>query len=240
MRNKYLYIKILAVFMFQTYAINSQESEFLIVDSIDVNIESDVIVNDLAYDGTYFYLLTQENIYTINNVGNVIESVSNNDSISGILFHNDNLFTINKKGRIENMKTKSVEADLKIGEEIINTYFLTANETSYFTYFIIGSLPERISLSSRIISIDNQSNATALSAFQGLPAGLYCDNIYLWFIGNKSIKNAHGFLFKYHISDGKIISKKNIPVEDPVGITVDNHGYIYTYSTFNKMIYKLK
>ncbi len=234
MRNKYLYIKILAVFVFQTYAINSQESEFLIVDSIDVNIKIDATVKDLAYDGTYFYLLTKENIYTINNVGNVIGSVSNNDTISGVLFHNDNLFTINKKGRIENINTKSVEADLKIGEEIFNTYFLAANETSYFTYFIIGSLPERISYSSRIISIDNQSNKTIFSTFQGLPAGLYCDNNYLWHLSNT------GFFLKYNISDGKIISKTNIPVKDPVGITADNHGYIYTYSTFTKMIYKLQ
>ncbi len=213
---------------------NSQESNFQIVDKINANIKN---VKDFIFNGTNFYLLTNEMLFILNSDGTIIDSVNHNDII-GIYWYNDILLYIDSTGTVTNKNTKEILADLQIQENFKNTYFLTKNNNYFFTYFIIGKLPTRLSYSSKIISFNNEGKLSSFG-FPGFPAGLYCDNEYLWHLARKSKLNEYGWLVKYNITSKQMISEEVLPIKDPIGFVIVN-GYIYTYSTFTSEIYKLK
>lgn len=228
---------LIIVYLFYYIVADAQESNFQILEKININIEN---IKDFTFYGSNFFILTQEKLYTLNTTGNITNSENINNNITGICWNYDKLLFINTNGSIINKETDTVLVDLKIEGSIKKTKFLTANESNYFTYILIGDTITSISYSSKIISINSQGNESFFTYLVGLPAGLYCDNDYLWHLSNKSKKNEYGILRKYSISNGQLVSEEVLPVKDPIGLVIDNNGFIYTYSSITKEIYKIK
>ncbi len=220
MKKIFLFL-IFLVLTFSFFNLNAQN--FKIIDRlrVDLNEVEDIKKGDLEYT-----ILTKDAIYTLDLEGKIINSIPR-DKILAISFdqNRNKFYSIEDENNFDNDNQK-----LK---------YLTMNNSNSYSCNIIGS-ETKMSYSSSIVFLNGNKIEKSFKYIVGIPSGLYCNDKYLWYLYDKSVKGKHGFLMKYDIETGDLVIDEEIPVEDPKGIDMDKDGNLYTFNTSTNEIIKFR
>lgn len=218
------HIVVMLLLIVVSFTLPAQSNNFEVVGRTKINLSD---VEDVKKEGAEFTVITNSNIYTLDEKGEVKKGYSKGD-IKGVSFNakRTSIYTL-----------KSENTSLNSGKQL--KYFATNNGKSFSCKFV-GSETTG-SWSNEIVLIDQESGQEDFFAhLVGIPAGIYCDGEYLWYLSNKSKSNENGILRRYDINTSKLVSNEILPVEDPKGLDIDKEGNLYVYSSNTNEIIKLR
>ncbi len=205
--------------------VSAQEYNFLVEKKTSISIGAPV--KDLDINGNNLTLLTSDGIYLIDQDGK-IKDRQNIRGVRGISYgESSSLQTLNEIDFSSYENNSGEKTQLK---------FLAGQSPDLYTCRLLLKDGQQ-SYSSMIVKKDNRESY--FRYLIGIPAGLYSDGRTLWYLYNKSIENQNGMLRKYNIATGKLLSEETVPVIEPVGLTVDKDGFIYTYEEKSGSVIKL-
>lgn len=183
-------------------------------------------VRDMTLNGDIVYLQTNDSVIVINQSG-VIKDRKKQQHQNGLTFEKNLVYSIDPAGVV--YKASEVLTDLsgKFRKENITAKFLSKSGDALFSCFVNKSGP---SYSDCIVKIEPQENYI-LTNLVGIPAGLYTDSNFAWYLFNKSKKDSNGMLRKYDIRTGELLSESEVPVISPAGLYLESNS-LYTFSNY--------
>lgn len=246
---------LISIFVIALYSCNdnqptviAEENEFFqVIEKIKVGIDD---VRDLEYNGTYFFILTPEIIYTVDKKGKII-STKGVKNITGLCYDENRkkLLMISDKMGIETAETGEIilKPDTAyMAVEDKNPFYLCYDNENFYSAIIYGDYKKgQMSFSSQISSIDSKGKHSYFYVLTGWPAGLDCYNECIWFNAGSLFNSSFSydsykcFLTKFDFS-GFMISEEEIPVDGAIGIAFDKSGEFYVYSRRTEVIMKVR
>ena len=210
----------------------SQDSSYSVINRVKVLSKLENVKDFKLGNESFYFLLENDSLIIINTTGT-----------------RKNVQYVNKKNGIEVSGSKIISISsnsprttyLKNESSPIKTQakFITSYQNGYFTCKITGN-SNKISYNSLIVFVDSEGNETPLSYIQGNPSGIFQKDGKLYFLTKKSSASKNGLLITYNLDNNKIESENTIPVTNPVGLSIDNSGVVYTYSIYSNEVIKLK
>jgi hypothetical protein len=184
-------------------------------------------IQNISVVGNQYYLYTNDSVFLINENGNIIDKSTRNLN-KGSYFDSENNYSITPEGKV--FKSSELLFDLsdKLSSRKKTAKFLSKSEDTFLSCIVD---PTRLSYSDGIFIIGKDKYSLFLFLV-GIPAGLYADNHYLWYLCNRSSPGSYGILQKYDDKTGKLLLEIEIPVIDPVGIYVKS-DLCYVYSNYS-------
>ncbi len=205
------------------YGLNLKAQNYTVIDRLKVDLFD---VEDIKKEELQYTLLTKTTIYVLDLDGKIINSYPR-EKVLGISYDQkrDKLYSI-----VGDENSDSDEQQLK---------YLAKNTSNTYSCNIIGS-ETKMSYSSAIVYMKEDRIDKSFTYIVGIPSGIYCNDNYLWYLSNKSVKGKPGFLMKYDVLTGNLIIEEEIPVEDAKGIDMDRDGNIYTFNNSTNEIIKFR
>lgn len=228
MKNKFITFLICGILTTSLYC---QDSEYEILKRTKLLTEIEEITDFKAEANTY-YILNNNSLTIFDSVGTETRS-SNVNNIYGIEIYNNTIKTVSSYSGV----TQYVQNDtIPITTQ---AKFITSSGNGYYTCKITGN-KNRISYDSQIVYVDSEGNETPFTYLQGEPAGLFIQDGKLYFLTNKNTSEDYGILYVYDLNSVEILSRSNIPVIHPTGLSLDSEGNIYTFCNSSNEIIKFK
>ncbi|NVO09087.1 MAG: hypothetical protein HXX16_03905 [Bacteroidales bacterium] len=175
-----------------------------------------------------YYLNSCDKTYRISESGEIIEQI-NHDNIYGCYFDQENKRSISFKGLIYESSLLISDISSKLTSDNMIAKFLSKTDDKYYSCLVD---PDRLSYANGIFQISG-NDYSLFTYVVGIPAGLYTDSKYLWYLYHQSVPESNGILRKYDINTGELISEIEIPVKNPVGLAIDS-DLCYVYSNVTK------
>jgi len=182
----------------------------------------------LSKVNSQYYLNSCDKTYRVSESGEIIEQI-NHDNIYGCYFDQENKHSISFKGLIYELSNIISDFSGKLSSDNMIAKFLSKSGDKYYSCLVD---PDMLSYANGIFQI-NGNDYSLFTYAVGIPAGLYTDNNYLWYLYHQSVPESNGILRKYDINTGELISEIEIPVKDPVGLAIDL-DLCYVYSNITK------
>jgi len=206
----------------------------LVTMAQDVNYEKQILFNlptknveGICSNKDDIYIRTVDSLYVISKNGKIKDKKPTTNKY--LVFEGAKSYSLEKNIITDgdNKIIIDLTENIEKGEKV--TKYLAKAGDSFYTCVL--DTPN-MSYSSNIAKVIYGNEISMFCYIVGIPAGLYCDGDFLWYLYNKSAKNKNGMLRIYDLKSGNLISEDEIPVINPVGIYVKDNQ-LFTYSNFS-------
>ncbi|MFH0896008.1 MAG: hypothetical protein V2A54_16365 [Bacteroidota bacterium] len=215
-------------FLLMVIVSQSQDIKFVVQEKLNVGLD---MIKDFKYVNNQYLFLNKSTLKTMDMKGNELNSKSV-EGVNGFDWSDGKIQTISSKNNINSNTKYSDKYSLEMK-------FLSPYEDGYFTCKVITA-GNSVSYSSAIVFVDNSGNEKIFDYIEGVPSGLFEKDGKLYYVLSKNVKGENGFLKVYDIMTKSNAGIEEIPVVDPVGISIDTEGNFYSYSSFTNEIIKFR
>lgn len=163
-----------------------------------------------------------------------------NKNIIGLITSDDQLFFETIGGKIiDNKSQKEIEISLsKLKYDNLKNKNIDLRKFKYISEVngtIIGCIYDS-TYASRFVKIDpSNGKETFFSYVKGIPSGMCSYNNKLWYLSNKSGKNADSILRSYSLENFQIETEIVIPINCAKGLAFKDGSFI-TYENISKSV----
>ncbi len=189
-------------------------------------------ITDINFQNDLCYIKTKDSLFIFTKDGKRKAKKKENENYN--CFVKNKLFSIKNNAIYDDSNEKVIETPKEYLKNKTTKFLSFSNNNFYSCVFDTTKLY----FSNSISTLKNESEPTIFCYLVGIPSGLFSDDEYLWYLYNTHDNNSNGILRKYNLKSRDLISEYEIPVINPIGLTIKGDS-IYTYSNFTKEFIQL-